>query len=344
MPMSRLFAGTSVTSRPPTTTRPPSTSSRPASARSAVVLPQPDGPSSATSAPGATSQGEPVERVHVAVAAVQVLEPDLAAGVPSRAGRRRSSRVLLGGGDGEDGLVGRRRGPRRGAGRPRATGRGAGRTRTPARPATTATEMLGSRLPSRLIATCTLVRLSRFATVNSPSTSATDRNDADRTARADVRQHDPRDHGAPARAQAARRLGQGPDVDRCQPRVDRAVGVREHEHGVREAQRQRRGRRGSRRPRRRPAPGRRRARSRARSAAAGRGTPAAGAATGSRSRTQIIVGHEQHEHEADGEHDEAGGGHEAVQQVRVLVRQGADVGERCATRRASGRCPTARGW
>src|SRR5215208_1079539 len=49
--MSRRFAGTSVTSRPPIRTGPVSTSSRPASIRSAVVLPEPDGPTSTMNSP-----------------------------------------------------------------------------------------------------------------------------------------------------------------------------------------------------------------------------------------------------------------------------------------------------
>ena len=59
MPMSRLLVGTFVMSWPPTTTRPASASSSPASSRSAVVLPQPDGPSSATSSPGAMGRSSP---------------------------------------------------------------------------------------------------------------------------------------------------------------------------------------------------------------------------------------------------------------------------------------------
>jgi hypothetical protein len=47
--------------------------------RSAVVLPQPDGPSSATSSPGCDVEVEPVEGVHRAVGAVQVEEESTAA-------------------------------------------------------------------------------------------------------------------------------------------------------------------------------------------------------------------------------------------------------------------------
>src|SRR5438270_3050364 len=63
MPISRLLAGTLVTSSPPKTTRPPSVSSRPATSRSAVVLPQPEGPSRATSSPGARVRLSPSRAV-----------------------------------------------------------------------------------------------------------------------------------------------------------------------------------------------------------------------------------------------------------------------------------------
>src|ERR1700751_1489875 len=56
MPMSRLAAGTPDISLPSTSTTPESAVSKPARMRSAVVLPQPDGPSSATSSPGAMSR------------------------------------------------------------------------------------------------------------------------------------------------------------------------------------------------------------------------------------------------------------------------------------------------
>ena len=59
MPMSRLLAGSRVMSLPPTVIWPLSASSRPASSRSVVVLPQPDGPSSATSSPGWTVRSSP---------------------------------------------------------------------------------------------------------------------------------------------------------------------------------------------------------------------------------------------------------------------------------------------
>ena len=45
MPMLRLWAGVRVMSEPPTSTAPESANSKPAAMRSAVVLPQPEGPS-----------------------------------------------------------------------------------------------------------------------------------------------------------------------------------------------------------------------------------------------------------------------------------------------------------
>ena len=50
---SRSEAGAEVTSRPPMLIVPALTISRPAIRRSVVVLPQPEGPSSVTSVPGA---------------------------------------------------------------------------------------------------------------------------------------------------------------------------------------------------------------------------------------------------------------------------------------------------
>ena len=55
MPRPRLLGGNPVTFRPPMVTRPVSGRSNPAIRRSVVVLPQPDGPSSASISPAATS-------------------------------------------------------------------------------------------------------------------------------------------------------------------------------------------------------------------------------------------------------------------------------------------------
>src|SRR3954469_3651398 len=49
--MSRSFGDTSLTTRPPILTVPPEMSSRPATMRRAVVLPQPDGPTSTRNSP-----------------------------------------------------------------------------------------------------------------------------------------------------------------------------------------------------------------------------------------------------------------------------------------------------
>ncbi len=59
MPMSRRAAGIGAMSFPSTVTVPESANSKPATIRSAVVLPHPDGPSSATSSPGAISRLSP---------------------------------------------------------------------------------------------------------------------------------------------------------------------------------------------------------------------------------------------------------------------------------------------
>ena len=59
MPMSRLAAGTEEMSLLSIRTDPVSAISKPATMRRAVVLPQPDGPSSATSSPGAMSMDSP---------------------------------------------------------------------------------------------------------------------------------------------------------------------------------------------------------------------------------------------------------------------------------------------
>ena len=55
MPMSRRQEGRAVTSRPATTTRPPLAGISPPTMRSVVVLPQPEGPSRASSSPCSTS-------------------------------------------------------------------------------------------------------------------------------------------------------------------------------------------------------------------------------------------------------------------------------------------------
>src|SRR5260370_37237792 len=59
MPMSRLLAGRRMMSAPATVIWPTSASSSPPSRRSVVVLPQPDGPSKATSSPAWTVRSSP---------------------------------------------------------------------------------------------------------------------------------------------------------------------------------------------------------------------------------------------------------------------------------------------
>src|SRR6476660_3947332 len=74
MPMSRLLAGTLLTSWPPTETLPDVASSRPARIRSAGVFPQPA--EQRNELAGLDVQGEPVERLDAAVLARQVVEFD----------------------------------------------------------------------------------------------------------------------------------------------------------------------------------------------------------------------------------------------------------------------------
>ncbi len=84
MPMSRRAAGMPETSLPSTSTSPVSAVSNPATIRSAVVLPQPDGPSSATSSPGAISSDIPSSALAAPKARVSSRSDTL---VPSRGAR-----------------------------------------------------------------------------------------------------------------------------------------------------------------------------------------------------------------------------------------------------------------
>ena len=204
MPMSRLLAGTSVMSWPPTTTRPASASSRPASSRSAVVLPQPDGPEQGDQLAGLDAQVEAVERVHGAVAAAQV----------RRGGRRRRSvgGVVPAGArwvdvsvssDAADAAAGRRR----------RTAANSSDEREQQRGERHGDRDRGVALAEQVDRDLEVVAVEQVAMVNSPSTSATDRNAADSTA---VRmlgrttRHITVPQLAPRRAG---RLGQRPDVD-----------------------------------------------------------------------------------------------------------------------------------
>ena len=60
MAMSRFFGGRSFTTTPPIFTFPEVTVSRPATIRSAVVFPQPDGPTKTTNSPASTSRSSSV--------------------------------------------------------------------------------------------------------------------------------------------------------------------------------------------------------------------------------------------------------------------------------------------
>jgi hypothetical protein len=59
MPVLRCQGGSQVTSLPPMRAAPPLGSTKPAIMRKVVVLPQPDGPSSTTNSPSATSSVTP---------------------------------------------------------------------------------------------------------------------------------------------------------------------------------------------------------------------------------------------------------------------------------------------
>ncbi len=72
--MSRLLGATRVMSLPSTTIEPELGRSKPATSRSAVVLPQPDGPSSERNSPCSELDVDPLQRDDRAEGAVQVPE------------------------------------------------------------------------------------------------------------------------------------------------------------------------------------------------------------------------------------------------------------------------------
>ncbi len=74
IPMSRLFGGTLVRSRPSTTIRPASARSKPATRRRAVVLPHPLGPRSETNSPCLEREVDALQRDDRPEGAVQALE------------------------------------------------------------------------------------------------------------------------------------------------------------------------------------------------------------------------------------------------------------------------------
>ena len=65
IPMSRLLGGMPVMSLPSTTIRPSSGRSKPATRRSAVVLPQPEGPSSERNSPSPSEMSIPFSALTV---------------------------------------------------------------------------------------------------------------------------------------------------------------------------------------------------------------------------------------------------------------------------------------
>ena len=206
MPMSRLFAGTSVTSCRPTRTCPESTSSRPASARSAVVLPQPDGPSSATSSPGSMSSDSPSSAFTGPNQRCRSTRRDGDAARRSRgsallAVMRRASSTS--GGAPTDGAGGR-------SGRSRA----AARTRTAAPPARRH-RTSASRLPIRTIDDLQGLegeqRRDRVLAEHHRDRDDRGRQDA----AADVGDDDPQDRSRPAGAEAAGCVRERRDVDRA---------------------------------------------------------------------------------------------------------------------------------
>ena len=91
MPMSRLCTGMSVTSSPPTKMRPSSGSSKPAIMRNVVVLPQPEGPSSAKNSPGCDDQIDAIDHPRLAVEALlDAFEPNVGGGARGRVAHSRS--------------------------------------------------------------------------------------------------------------------------------------------------------------------------------------------------------------------------------------------------------------
>ena len=197
MPMSRLLAGTRVMSWPPTATRPPSASSSPARIRSAVVLPQPDGPSSATSSPGSMRQ----RRGRRGRARCRSCGAGPSAGRRRPGWRRRRGRAR--GWTFSSPWSGGRGGRCR-----RRTWRTARRNANSSAASETATEIEASRLPSRLIATCRLLRLSRRGDGELAEHQRHRQERREQDGRADVGQDHPPHHGEPARAEGAGRLGQ----------------------------------------------------------------------------------------------------------------------------------------
>src|SRR5437868_12575735 len=69
----KILAATLTTGRSPMVMRPPSGFSRPATQRNVVVLPQPEGPSSVTISPAATSKSMPATAATVSLRVLKIL-------------------------------------------------------------------------------------------------------------------------------------------------------------------------------------------------------------------------------------------------------------------------------
>ena len=181
---------------------------------------------------GADLERQAVQRADLAEAAAQIDQPDLD---PRRRDRRSADRAA--GGSASSSSIGRL--PARPGGRRTTAGR-AGRRRGSRAASETATATPASRLPRRLITTCSVSKVKSEEMVNSPRTSATEISDAEMQGAADVGHDDPPDDAGPGAAQAASRLGQRDEVDGRRARRDRAVGEGQDQDDVDEGQRERR--------------------------------------------------------------------------------------------------------
>ena len=209
MPMSRRFGGVRVRSVPSTTIVPEVGWSKPATSRSAVVLPQPDGPRSDTNSPCSRCKVDPVERDHGAEDPSQAVELEEghqrgppsseAPGAPASDQQEREHRSP---GDGE---AEQRHG--------------------------------GRRIRLRLL-DCTRCRsgrcwkAARLAIVNSPITIASARKRAAERRDPDVREDHRSHRPQPARAEAVRRLRERVHVDRAEAGVEREEHVRERQDHI----------------------------------------------------------------------------------------------------------------
>ena len=227
MPMSRRWAGTPVTSLPPTSTWPRSTVSRPPSTRSAVVLPQPDGPSSDTSSPGSTCRSSPSSAGTPPYARWRSTRwtpaPDVMV-ILRRGSLRDGQRLDLAGGPATAGD--HRQGEQEGEGEQQRGERHGDRQRGVALADEVHRDLQVREVQQR--GQRELAEHERHGQQRGREHSA-----------ADAGQRDAQQHGAPAGAEAAGGLRQRREVHGREPRLERAEGVRQDEHDVDEGQRQR---------------------------------------------------------------------------------------------------------